>query len=676
MQAQSSSTQPEFQFPKPSVPQSRRAANKQIAAPIRNPTVSSTRADETIASNLPLQKQWHQIPKKPAATSQKPARPKIPSDWRPESTDLLEYKTKLGSGSYGQVWLAEYTIGYVKSAHKFFHDPRERDHELGNYQLLRKLNKDCDPPNFLPLKSAKEAFGFSYISLQVAQDTIANVIHRSRTIQPLTMLHWMRNMADALAFLQEHELVHRDIVPPNVFIIGSELLLGDLGTLTSYKLPHNPEKRIELIRLRGGYAYMPPEKYEGQTADNKTDSYMAGLLFYHVDQKKLPYMKPDDKLNQPESIIREMFRDRIVNASILHIEGAEDSRSVCPTVINKLLLKHKDRIDAKTMVEMLKKPSPRVQMERIKFENAALRSGKIAAKQMAATVQEKKSRLESTVITLKRGIQDSEIAQSEQDQCKAKKLQTMSTQLYCSQKEVERKNLIITARENVIDSLKKQNTQLSTRVASSQGTENSSVKNSAPKSTSLEASIAQTSLPEVTNYSTQAPISSNELSFPNYATQASYQLPQSNYSTQFYNYSNQQSPTLPNYYSSIYSTTMNPQPLPSISTVLPISNKETYLPIASQAQPPIRACMLSQMPQVQTAQSHVPQVQMTQAQMPQAWINQLMPLQLHLFNTTQQSTIQNLSFHDLAGRPITQHQTMSLDPNLLIANEVTIFSIF
>ncbi len=113
-QDQSSSTQLEYQFPKPSVPQSRRAANKQISTPIRNTTASSTNADEAMPSNLPIQKQWHQIPKKSAATAEKPPQPKIPSDWRPESTDLLEYKTKLGSGSYGQMWLAEYTMGYVK----------------------------------------------------------------------------------------------------------------------------------------------------------------------------------------------------------------------------------------------------------------------------------------------------------------------------------------------------------------------------------------------------------------------------------------------------------------------------------------------------------------------------------------------------------------------------------
>ena len=117
------------------------------------------------------------------------------------------------------------------------------------------------------------------------------------------MIHAVRRLCEALAYVHDQGIVHRDLKPSNVILRqdGGAVLI-DFG-LVSRQLATSGRERVEIaVGSRAGTrAYMAPEQLHREQVDARADLYALGCLMFEVltghvpsDQEKaLHALAPD-----------------------------------------------------------------------------------------------------------------------------------------------------------------------------------------------------------------------------------------------------------------------------------------------------------------------------------------------------------------------------------------------
>jgi len=146
---------------------------------------------------------------------------------------------------------------------------------LREARILAKLSH----ANVVPIHAAGEADGlFYYVMDYVEGETLAARLKRG----PLTEEEVTRLGVELLAALEAahaSEVIHRDIKPGNVFLLGDRVLLGDFGIAKSVSEDSPP--LTEAGQRVGTPAYMPPEQISGDVTP-RTDIYAVGMLLYEA----------------------------------------------------------------------------------------------------------------------------------------------------------------------------------------------------------------------------------------------------------------------------------------------------------------------------------------------------------------------------------------------------------
>ena len=91
-------------------------------------------------------------------------------------------------------------------------------------------------------------------------------------------------------------IVHRDVNPRNVMLsIRGEVKLIDFGVAKS-------DTKIEQTinkTLKGKFAYMSPEQFEGNKLDGRSDLFAIGLMLYEMIENRRPFVKLSEVHHAP-----------------------------------------------------------------------------------------------------------------------------------------------------------------------------------------------------------------------------------------------------------------------------------------------------------------------------------------------------------------------------------------
>jgi serine/threonine-protein kinase len=248
---------------------------------------------------------------------------------------------KLGSGSFGFVYLAEDSKLHVQVAIKVFkvkdatlisqitsvsHDPENilKQRFIEEARTLRKLAtnpyivqmydfdelEDGTPYYVMPFiqhtlvdEIGKDAFS------QGALSELPQVQHPKR-IATTQAINYLKQLTQALCVVHQHGLVHRDIKPANILINDqNQVQLSDFG-IAKLPLSNNSQTGFGM----GSKNYMSPEQQESaKHVKPASDIYSLGILAYRMLTGQLPVGRFQDPIEfAPE--IGQPLNDLILHA--------------------------------------------------------------------------------------------------------------------------------------------------------------------------------------------------------------------------------------------------------------------------------------------------------------------------------------------------------------------------
>jgi serine/threonine protein kinase len=138
------------------------------------------------------------------------------------------------------------------------------------------------------------------------------------------------HLAEALAHLHKHDIIHRDIKSANVMVRADQTAcLIDFGAAILPGLP------ARLGHFVGTYSYAAPEQIKGEAIDQRADIYAMGVLIYRMLSGRRPFEAEttealiDLKLNTQAPRLDAQLKDippQVVALTMSMLETSPDSR--------------------------------------------------------------------------------------------------------------------------------------------------------------------------------------------------------------------------------------------------------------------------------------------------------------------------------------------------------------
>lgn len=198
---------------------------------------------------------------------------------------------KLGAGGMGEVWEASSTSG-MACAIKFLKPELAEDPEFK--KRFEREVKACiamDHPHLLKLYGSGDSSDgrMFMISELLTGQTLKELIRNGDFDRPQLAAKLLEEIGDALHYLHQRQMVHRDVKPDNIFVCrDGSLKLMDMGLVQGESLT----VLTQTGQVLGTPAYMAPEQLNNQ-ANPASDQYSLGIIVYELLAGQRPFIQPD-----------------------------------------------------------------------------------------------------------------------------------------------------------------------------------------------------------------------------------------------------------------------------------------------------------------------------------------------------------------------------------------------
>ena len=259
----------------------------------------------------------------------KPA-PKTPAAELPDTPDYELFDPPFGEGAYGKVWVVRNAVNQWQALKviylsKFDNNTDPFDREFNGISRYKPIS-DKHPGLLRVDFVTRRREGYFYYVMELGDALVPGWERNPATYKPrdlssvraqaenrrLPVRECIRigiALSDALEFLHQQGLTHRDIKPQNIIFVKGQPKLADVG-LTAEIRPADAERTFV-----GTPGYMPPQPERPGTA--QADIYALGMVLYVMSTGRAPTLFPEiatTLIQEPETANFLPFNNIILKA--------------------------------------------------------------------------------------------------------------------------------------------------------------------------------------------------------------------------------------------------------------------------------------------------------------------------------------------------------------------------
>ncbi len=225
----------------------------------------------------------------------------------PETPDYELFNPPFGEGAYGKVWVARNAIGQwqaLKAVYraKFGEDPEPYEREFAGITRYKPVSDKHPGLLRIDFVSQKKPAGYFYYVMELGDPLAPDWQHTPSSYRPRDLVSARRQapgqklpsgecvriglaLADALDFLHQRGLTHRDIKPQNIIFVGGQPKLADVGLTAEIR----PSDQTRTSVGTPGYMPPPPE----MPGTPQADLYALGMVLYVLSTGRHPTFFPE-----------------------------------------------------------------------------------------------------------------------------------------------------------------------------------------------------------------------------------------------------------------------------------------------------------------------------------------------------------------------------------------------
>ena len=205
---------------------------------------------------------------------------------------------KVGSGGMGVVYEAEDLKLHRRVALKFLTQGVAADAiALRRFEREAQTASALNHPNICTIYEVEEYDRQPLIVMELLEGESLKERTRKGPIATEELLDFGIQISDALEAAQIKGIIHRDIKPGNIVIVGRgrvKILDFGLAKMLSRPLVEDEIEEESLTHegvIPGTTAYMSPEQVKGEEIDGRSDLFSLGVVLYELATGQRPFAK-------------------------------------------------------------------------------------------------------------------------------------------------------------------------------------------------------------------------------------------------------------------------------------------------------------------------------------------------------------------------------------------------
>jgi serine/threonine-protein kinase len=166
---------------------------------------------------------------------------------------------------------------------------------IGDPAQYERFQRELEVTNTLNHPSIQRGLGSGqfnrtpYLVTELVHgESMRDIVEKQTPMPSDKALVLIRQIADAMAYCHEHDVIHRDLKPENIIVTAEgQPVIVDFGLALT-----KGSRRVTYASLTptaGTPDYMSPEQVEGQRGDQRTDIYAVGVMFYELLVGEVPF---------------------------------------------------------------------------------------------------------------------------------------------------------------------------------------------------------------------------------------------------------------------------------------------------------------------------------------------------------------------------------------------------
>ncbi len=206
----------------------------------------------------------------------------------------------VGKGAMARVYLAEDERSGMPVAVKVLEEPYRHDPKIRErFQREARAASVIGHPSIVTVFAIgeREDDAAPYLVMEfLVGETVGEYLRREGTMPRETAIAALEQAASALAAAHRAGIVHRDVKPDNLFLLGEP---GDPYELKVVDFGLSKEQASNLTAqgvVMGTPATMAPEQILGEGVDGRTDIYALGMVAFQMLAGRQAFDQTDDEI--------------------------------------------------------------------------------------------------------------------------------------------------------------------------------------------------------------------------------------------------------------------------------------------------------------------------------------------------------------------------------------------